>query len=51
MAKLQIGLVDEGQLSFDQSFLQSNVTNNVYATSSSWSDFKCWILDTASLSS
>ena len=44
MAELQIGLVDEGELNFDQSFLKFNVNKNVHAKSSSWFDFKCWIL-------
>ena len=35
MAELQIGLVDEGKLNFDQPFLQFNVNRNVYAKSSS----------------
>ena len=35
MAQLQIGLFDEGELNFDQSFLQFNVNENVYAKSSS----------------
>ena len=35
MAHLQIGLFDEGELNFDQSFLQFNVDENVYAKSSS----------------
>ena len=34
MAELQIGLVDEGELNFDQS-LQFNANKNVYAMSSS----------------
>ena len=40
MAERQIGLVDEGELNFDQS-LQFNVNKNMYAKSSSWFDFKC----------
>ena len=35
MAQLQIGLFDEVELNFDQSFLQFNVDENVYAKSSS----------------
>ena len=35
MAELQIVPADEGELNFDQSFLQSNVNKNVYAKSSS----------------
>ena len=34
MAERQIGLVDEGELNFDQS-LQFNVNKNMYAKSSS----------------
>ena len=41
MAQLQIWLFDEGELNFDQSFVQFNVIKNVYAKSSSWFDFKC----------
>ena len=41
MAQLQIWLYDEGELNFDQPFLQFNVNKNVYAKSSSWFDFKC----------
>ena len=41
MGQLQIWLFDEGELNFDQSFLQFNVYKNVYAKSSSWFDFKC----------
>ena len=37
MAERQIGLVDEGELNFDQS-LQFNVNKNMYAKSSSWFD-------------
>ena len=51
MAELHIGPVVEGELNFDHSFLQFNPNKNVYAKSSSWFDFKCWILDSASLSS
>ena len=48
MAELQIGLVDEGELNFDQSFLQFNGNKNVNEKSFSWFDFKCWKLDIAS---
>ena len=41
MVQLQIWLFDEGELNFDQSFLQFNVNKNVYAKSSSLFDFKC----------
>ena len=41
MGQLQIWLFDEGELNFDQSFLQFNVNKNVYAKSSSRFDFKC----------
>ena len=51
MPELDIGLVDGGELNFDQSFLQFNVKKKLYAKSSSRFGFKCWILDTASLSS
>ena len=35
MPELQIGLADEGELSFDQSFLKFNVNKKLYARSSS----------------
>ena len=41
MAQLQIWLSDEGELNFNQSFLQFMVNKNVYAKSPSWFDFKC----------
>ena len=47
MPELEIGLVDGGELSFDPSFLQFNVKKKIYSRF----DFKCSILDTASLSS
>ena len=40
MPELDIGLVDGGELNFDQSFLQFNV-KKIYATSSSRFYFKC----------
>ena len=51
MPELDIGLVDWAKLNFDQSFQEFNVKKKYYAKSSSRFDFKCWILDTASLSS
>ena len=41
MPKLEIGLVDGGELNFDQSLLQFNVEKKIYAKSSSRLDFKC----------
>ena len=41
MPELNIGLVDGGELNFDQSFLQFNVKKKIYAKSSSRFDFKC----------
>ena len=41
MTELQMGLVGEGELNFDQ-FLQFNVNENGYAKSSSWFDFKSY---------
>ena len=41
MTQLQIWLFDEGELIFDQYFLQFNVNKNVYAKSFSWFNFKC----------
>ena len=49
MPELEIGLVDGGELNFDQAFLQFNVKKKIYAKSSQF-DFKCWMLDTVSLS-
>ena len=49
MPELEIGLADGGQLSFDKSFLQFNSWKKIYVKSSSRFEFKCWILDTASL--
>ena len=40
MPELNIGLVDGGELNFDQSFLQFNVKKTIYAKSSSRFDFK-----------
>ena len=41
MLGLDIGLVDGGELNFDQSFLQFDVKKKIYAKSSSRFDFKC----------
>ena len=41
MPELNIGLVDGGKLNFDQSFLQFNVKNKIYAKSYSRFDFQC----------
>ena len=51
MPELLIGLIDGGKLNFDRSFLQLNVKKKIHAKSSSRFNFKCLILDTASLSS
>ena len=40
MPELEIGLVDGGELNFDQAFLQFNVKKKIYAKSSQF-DFKC----------
>ena len=40
MPELDIGLVDGGELSFDQYFLQFNVKKKLYARSSSRFDSK-----------
>ena len=50
MPEFEIGIVDGGELNFNQSFLRFNIKKKIYAKSYSWFDFKCWILDTASLS-
>ena len=50
MPEVDIGLVDGGQFNFDQSFLQLNVKKKIYENNSFRFDFKCWILDTDSLS-
>ena len=50
MPELEIGLVDGGELNFNQSFLKFNVKKKIQAKSYSLFDFKCWMLDTASLS-
>ena len=53
--KCEIGLVDVGELNFDQSFLKFKVKGkNIWKSSlkeHSQFDWKSWILDTASLSS
>ena len=59
MPELEVELVDGDELKFDQSFLQFNVKKrNVYEAfkknilkEHSRFDWKCWILDTASLKS
>ena len=51
MPELEIGLVDGCELNFNQSFLKFNVKKKIEAESYSRFDFKCWILDTGSLSS
>ena len=50
MPELEIGLVDGGELNFNQSFLKFNVKKKIQVKSYSRFDFKCWILDTTSLS-
>ena len=40
MEELEIGLVDESELIFDQS-LHFNVNKNLYAKSYFWFEFKC----------
>ena len=50
MPELEIGLVDGGELNFNQSFLKFDVNKKIQAKSYSWFDFKYWKLDTASLS-
>ena len=51
MRELETALADESELNFDQSFVQFNGKKRRYAKSSSWFEFKCWILNTASLNS
>ena len=51
MLELETGLVDGDGLNFNQSFLKFNVTKKVKTKGYSQFHFKCWILDTASLSS
>ena len=41
MPDIDIGLVDGGELKFDQPFLQFNVKKKIYAKSTSRFDFKC----------
>ena len=54
MPELEIGHVDGGEFNFNQSFLQFNLKKKIYAKNSlkehSRFDWKCWLLDTASLS-
>ena len=49
MPELEIELVDGCKL--NQPFLKFNVKKKIEAESYSWFDFKCWMLDTCSLSS
>ena len=51
MSELEIRLVEGGELNFDQSSLQFNVKKKIQAKSYSLFDFKCQMLNTASLSS
>ena len=51
MSELEIGLIDEGELNFNQYFLKINVTNKIQGKSYYRLGFECWIIDTASLSS
>ena len=51
MPELDKGLVEGNELNFDRSFLKFNVKKKIYVKRSSHFDFKCRILDTASLSS
>ena len=51
MPEPDIGLADGGELNFNQSFLHFNVKKKMQAKSSSRFDFKCWILETARVSS
>ena len=41
MPELEIGLVDAGELNFNQSFLKFNVTKKIEAKSYYRFDFKC----------
>ena len=41
MPELEIGLVDGGELDFNQSFLQFNMKKKMQTKSSSRYDFKC----------
>ena len=50
MPESEVGLVDGGELNFNQFFVQFNVRKKIQATSSRF-DFRCWILNTANLSS
>ena len=51
MSEFEIGLVDGGELNFDQSFLQFNAKKKNYVKNSSRFEFKCWIINPASLNS
>ena len=50
MQELEIGLVDRGEFSFNQSFLQFNVKKKIQAKSYFRFDNNCWKLDTANSS-
>ena len=50
MPELDISLVDGGELKFNQYFLQFNV-KKIQMKSSCQYDFRCWILETATLNS
>ena len=49
MPELEVGLVDGGELNFNQFFLQFRVKKKVKVKSSTRFDFKSRIRDTASL--
>ena len=55
MPEIEMRLADGRKLNFDKSFPQFNVKKKIYAKGSlkehSRFEWKCWILDTASLSS
>ena len=52
MPELEKGLVDGGELNFNQSFLKFNACKEkIKVKDYSQCDFKFWILDTANLSS
>ena len=51
MPELKIRLVNGGKLNFNPSFLKFNLKKKLQAKSYSQYEFKCWILDAASLSS
>ena len=41
MSELEIGLIDEGELNFNQSFLKINVTNKIQGKSYYRLGFEC----------